>query len=163
MAEADKSSLDAEAQPFSSRVVSCEPMKESGSAGPGSIDEYLATVPAETRVVLERLRRTIRAAAPEAEEVISYKMPAFRQDGVLVYFAAFEDHCSFFPGSVVTQAQFAKELKPFAAGKGTVHFTPEHPLPASLVTRIVKARLAENKARAAAKAGRVSKRSRKPR
>jgi len=127
-------------------------MQPSGSAIPRSIDEYLAHVPADKRAVLQALRKTVRAAAPQAEEVISYRMPAFRHHGILVYFAAFEDHCSFFPGSVVTQRKFVAELRPFAAGKGTVHFTPEHPLPADLVERIVKARVVENEARERAKA-----------
>jgi uncharacterized protein YdhG (YjbR/CyaY superfamily) len=112
------------------------------------------------RKALQDLRTTIRAAAPEAVEVISYRMPAFRQNGALVFFAAFGDHCSFFPGSVATQRKFAAELKPFAAGKGTVHFTPGHPLPAALVTRIVKARVAENAARAKAKARRSASKRR---
>ncbi len=138
-------------------------MKTKGSAPPESIDAYLSKVPAPMRAALESLRKTIREAAPEADEVISYSMPAFRQNGILVYFAAFADHCSFFPGSVVTQRKFAAELKSFAAGKGTVRFTPEHPLPASLVTRIVKARVAENEARAAAKARPAPKKSKKSR
>ncbi len=121
------------------------------SAGAERVDAYLAKVPADQRAALQTLRDAIRAAAPEAEEVISYGMPAFRRYGVLVYYAAFRDHCSFFPGSVVTQRRFAKELKAFAAGKGTVHFTPERPLPAELVMRIVRARVAENEARTAAK------------
>ncbi len=100
---------------------------------------------------LVSLRKTIRAAAPDAEEVISYRMPAFRHHGNLLYYAAFKDHCSLFIGSVVTQRKFAAELKGFEAGKGTVHFTPEKPLPASLVTRIVKARVAENEARGRAR------------
>ncbi len=112
------------------------------------------------RAALETLRRTVLATAPDAEEVISYGMPAFRRDGILVYYAAFKDHCSLFIGSVVTQRRFAAELEPFAAGKGTVHFTPERPLPMALVTRIVKARLAENEARARAKRGAAPKRPR---
>lgn len=138
-------------------------MKNAAGGVPKSVDEYLARVPAEQRAALEALRRTIREAAPRAEEVISYRMPAFRQNGVLVYFAAFEGHCSFFPGSVVTQRKFAAELKPFAAGKGTIHFTPERPLPKELVKRLVKARVAENEARSRAKAQashRASKKSR---
>ncbi len=127
-------------------------MARRATAAPASVDAYLAKVPADQRAALEALRRTIRAAAPEADEVISYQIPAFRKDGILVYYAAFEDHCSFFPGSVVTQRKFAAELKPFAAGKGTIHFTPERPLPAGLVTRIVRARLAENERRAKRKA-----------
>ena len=89
----------------------------------------------------------MKAAAPDADEVISYQMPAFRQDGMLVYYAAFKDHCSFFVGSAQSRRRFSTELKPFEAGKGTVHFTPDRPLPADLVTRIVKARVAENATR----------------
>ncbi len=121
------------------------------SAGSKAVDAYLRKVPPRMRAVLQELRTTIRAAAPQAEEVISYQMPAFRHQGILVYYAAFTDHCSFFPASVVTARRFARELKPFAAGKGTVHLTPERPLPAALVTRIVRARVAENERRAAAK------------
>ncbi len=121
------------------------------SAAPKSVDEYLANVPAEMRAALQKLRKTIREAAPEAEEVISYQMPAFRHHGMLVYYAAFKDHCSFFPGSLSVRQEFAEELKPFAAGKGTVHFTPQRPLPTELVKRIVKARVAENEASAKAK------------
>ncbi len=121
-------------------------------AGRNAVEAYLAKVPPEMRAALERLRETIRKAAPSAQEIISYQMPAFRLQGNLCYYAAFRDHCSLFIGSVATQRKFAKELKPFAAGKGTVHFTPERPLPASLVTRIVRARVAENEARARARA-----------
>ncbi len=116
-------------------------------AGRRAVDAYLAKLPADMRVALQTLRDTIRAAAPDAQEAISYRIPAFRHHGVLVYYAAFRDHCSFFPGSVVTQRRFAAELAPFAAGKGTIHFTPAHPLPSGLVTRIVKARMAENESR----------------
>jgi uncharacterized protein YdhG (YjbR/CyaY superfamily) len=114
---------------------------------PPTVDAYLAEVPAPFRPALNRLRRTIMVAAPDAEETISYGMPAFRQNGMLVYYAAYRDHCSFFVGSVLVLRRFAKELKPFAAGKGTLHFTPDRPLPAALVRRLVKARLAENAAR----------------
>ncbi len=127
-------------------------MAKRPTAAPASVDAYLENVPPDQRAALEALRKAIRAAAPDADEVISYRIPAFRQNGILVYFAAFEDHCSFFPGSVVTQQKFAAELKPFAAGRGTIHFTPARPLPAGLVTRIVKARIAENEGRAKRKA-----------
>ena len=120
----------------------------SKSAGaPKTVDDYLASVPPRFRSALQRLRKTIKAAAPEADEIISYQMPAFRQNGTLVYYAAFKDHCSFFVGSLTVRKQFAAELKPFEGGKGTSRFTPEHPLPADLVTRIVKARVAENATR----------------
>jgi uncharacterized protein YdhG (YjbR/CyaY superfamily) len=112
-----------------------------------TVDEYLEHVPATFRTALRRLRKTIKAAAPDADEVISYRMPAFRQNGMLVYYAAFSDHCSLFVGSAQVRRQFSAELKPFEAGKGTVRFTPDRPLPADLVTRIVKARVAENAAR----------------
>ncbi len=138
-------------------------MTRPNPAGRDAVDAYLAKIPADMRAALQRLRETIQAAAPEADEVISYGMPAFRHHGVLVYYAAFRDHCSFFPGSVVTQRKFAAELKDFAAGKGTIHFTPAYPLPSGLVTRIVKARVAENESRERAKrrtAARPSQRGR---
>ena len=112
-----------------------------------SVDEYLESLPQDARAALNRLRKTIKAAAPEADEVISYGMPAFRQNGMLVYYAAFKDHYSLFGVSAKVRRQFSAELKPFETGKGTIHFTPERPLPTHLVTRIVKARVAENSSR----------------
>lgn len=114
---------------------------------PKTVDEYLAHVPPRFRIALQRLRKTIRSAAPDADEVISYKMPAFRQNGILVYCAAFKDHCSLFGVSAQVRRQFSVELKPFEQEKGTIHFTPDKPLPADLVTRIIKARVAENASR----------------
>lgn len=90
-----------------------------------SVEEYLESVPKDMRAALDKLRKTIKAAAPDAEEVISYQMPAFRQNGTLVYYAAFKDHCSFFPGSAQVRRQFSAELKPFEAGKGTL--STSHP------------------------------------
>jgi len=115
--------------------------------GPKTVDEYLASVPPKFRFALQRLRRTIKAAAPDAEEFISYGMPAYRQDGRLLYFAAYKDHGSVFGVSAQVRRQFSAELKPFATEKGTLHFTTDRPLPADLVTRIVKALVAENAAR----------------
>ncbi|TLZ43877.1 MAG: DUF1801 domain-containing protein [Methanobacteriota archaeon] len=117
------------------------------AVAPKTIDEYLERVPPGFRTLLQRLRKTIRAAAPDAEEVISYRMPAFRQNGMLVYFAAFKDHCSLFGVSNQVRRKFSVELKPFQAGKGTFQFTPDKPLPADLVTKIVKMRVAENAVR----------------
>ncbi|MCI4372424.1 MAG: DUF1801 domain-containing protein [Thermoplasmata archaeon] len=111
------------------------------------MDDYLTKVPPQFRMILQRLRKSIRAAAPDAEEVISYRMPAFRQNGMLVYYGAYSDHCSLFVGSYRVRSRFSAELKPFVAGKGTVHFTPDHPLPEGLVRRIVRARVVENAAR----------------
>jgi uncharacterized protein YdhG (YjbR/CyaY superfamily) len=122
-------------------------MQPPRTTAPTTVDEYLARVPPKFRKLLQQLRTTIKAAAPDAQEYISYQMPAFRQNGYLVYYAAFKDHCSLFVGSTNVRRTLAAELKPFDAGKGTLHFTPDKPLPASLVRRIVKARLAENAAR----------------
>jgi uncharacterized protein YdhG (YjbR/CyaY superfamily) len=96
------------------------------------------------RVALQRLRATIRAAAPDAEEVVSYRIPAFRQNGILVWYAAFEGHCSLFVGSTTHLPDLSREMEPFQVGKGTLQFTPGRPIPAALVTRIVRARLQHN-------------------
>jgi len=120
------------------------------AAKPKTVDEYLAAVSDEgQRAALEKLRRTIRAAAPEAEECISYSLAAFRQDGPLVAFGAARSHCAFFPmnGSMVEKLK--DELKGYETSKGTIRFQPGKPLPAALVRRMVKARLAENAAKAA--------------
>jgi len=114
-----------------------------------SHDAYLATLPADQRAALERLRSDIRAAAPDAREVFSYGIPAFRSGSgpgkgkVLVGYAAMKAHCGFyvFEGDLV--GRFADRLKGFSTAKGTIRFTPEHPLPAPLVAEIVAARLAE--------------------
>ena len=110
------------------------------------VDSYLAAVPPEARAALERLRKIIRAAAPQATEAISYGMPAYKYHGALVYFAAFKNHCSFFPGTS-SLAAYRHELERYETSKGTIHFTPDHPLPAALVRRIVRARVKENEAR----------------
>jgi len=121
-------------------------MEPQRATAPKTVDEYMARVPPKLRTSLQRLRKAIKAAAPDADEVISYKMPAFRQNGMLVYYAAFKDHCSLFVASDRVRRQFSSELKPFETGKGTLRFTPDRPLPANLVTRIVKVRVAENAA-----------------
>ncbi len=95
-------------------------------------------------MALEKLRQTIRAAAPEAEEVISYKMPAFRYRGRLVYFAAFKDHYSLFPASSSLLPKMKDELKPYKTSVGTLQFAYDQPLPVALVRKIVKARVKEN-------------------
>ena len=108
------------------------------------IDEYLKNIPEKFRKILEELLQTIRKAAPEAEEVISWQMPAFKQKGILVGFAAFKDHCSFFPYNSKTIELFKDDLKDFSTSKGTIRFTIEKPLPVSLVKKIVKYRIVEN-------------------
>jgi len=114
---------------------------------PSSVEEYLAALPAHKRTALEKLRKTIKAAAPEAAETISYQMPAFKDHGrILVYYAAFKDHYSLFPASESVMEALGDELKPYFAGKGTIRFDADKPLPAALVRKIVKARIEENAA-----------------
>ena len=116
-------------------------------AGSPSVDDYLAALPEAPRAALEKLRKTIRAAAPEATETISYQMPAFRDQGrFLVSYAAFKDHCSFFPASNAVMEALGDDLKPYFSGKGTLRFTADKPIPAALVKKIVKTRLEENEA-----------------
>ena len=124
----------------STKKSTTKPAARKGSAK--TIDEYLASVTPEQRVALERLRKVIRAAATDAEECISYQIPAFRVGGkVMVWFAATKNHCSFFPGGIV--AAFKDELEDYEVSKGTIRFQPDHPLPAALVRKIVKARIAQ--------------------
>ena len=116
-------------------------------AGPASVEDYLAALPEDQRAALEKLRKTIKAAAPEATETISYQMPAFKNQGrFLVSYAAFKDHCSFFPASNAVMEALGEQLKPYFSGKGTLRFTTDKPLPAALVKKIVKARIEENAA-----------------
>lgn len=111
-----------------------------------TIDDYLARLSPDKRAALEKLRRAILAAAPRAEECISYQLPAFRLDGrMLVWFGAGANHCAFYPGSVVEE--FTRELEGYKTSKGTVRFQPESPLPATLVRKLVKARIARNAVR----------------
>ena len=116
---------------------------ESNKAGFNSIDEYIATFPVETQKILEELRATIKAAAPDAGEKISYQMPTFAQKGNLVHFAAYKNHIGFYPTSSGTQA-FKQELSIYEGAKGSVKFPIEKPLPLELISKIVKFRVAEN-------------------
>ena len=109
-----------------------------------TIDEYLRAVPRAHRTALERLRKIIRAAAPGAEECISYQLPAFRLDGFVVAFGSAEKHCSFYPGGIASRPEFARSLVGFSTSKGTIRFQPGKPLPAALIRKIVKLRISEN-------------------
>ena len=115
---------------------------------PQTIDEYLAALSKDKRAALQKLRRTIRAAAPQAEECISYGLAAFRQNGMLVGFGATANHCAFYLMSSSTVAAHQAELEGYDTSKGTVRFSPDKPLPAALVRKLVKARIAENRPRA---------------
>lgn len=108
---------------------------------PKNVNAYLARLSRDKRAALQRLRRTIRAVIPRAEECISYGLPAVRLDGrIVVWFGAGANHCAFYPGAVVQQ--FRRELAPYRTSKGTVRFQPDKPLPVALVRRLIKARLA---------------------
>src|SRR5688572_19032038 len=118
--------------------------------GPATVDEYMAELPEKERTVLSNLRKTIKATAPKADEVIGYGMPGYKYHGMLVYFAAFKNHCSFFPGTSMLEA-FGKEVEPFKTSKGTLQFTVDKPIPATLVKKIVKERMRQNELNALAK------------
>jgi uncharacterized protein YdhG (YjbR/CyaY superfamily) len=112
-----------------------------------SVDAYLAALPEEVRATLEKIREAIVVAAPNATETMAYGMPGFAHAGhPLVYFAAFKKHCSFFPASYQVMEMFAADLQRFDVDKGTIRFPIGKPLPATLVKRIVKARVKENEA-----------------
>jgi uncharacterized protein YdhG (YjbR/CyaY superfamily) len=116
---------------------------------PATIDEYIASCPDEVQPVLERIRRTAQRAAPRAEERISYRMPALFLDGVLIYFAAFKKHIGVYPP--VRDKALRPRLQKYAGPKGNLQFPLSEPIPYGLITRIVKARLKENRARKSTK------------
>jgi uncharacterized protein YdhG (YjbR/CyaY superfamily) len=114
------------------------------SGAPRNVDEYLANVPEPARSTLKKIRAAIRSAVPPgATETISYRIPAFKYKGVLVWFAAFSEHCSLFPTASLIET-FKNELKGFKTSKGTIQFPTDKPLPAALVKKLVKARVAQN-------------------
>ena len=113
-------------------------------AEPTTVDEYLAELPEGPRAALEKLRQTVKAAAPEATETIAYNMPAFRLQGrFLVSYAAYKNHCSLYPWSQAMIDELGEQLAPYVSGKGTLRFRAEQPIPAALVKRIIEIRLDE--------------------
>jgi uncharacterized protein YdhG (YjbR/CyaY superfamily) len=108
-----------------------------------TIEDYIAQYPGDVQRILKKLRQTIREAAPEAQEVISYRIPTFRLNGNLVYFGAFKDHIGFFPTSSARE-NFDKELSKYEGGRGTIKFPLDEPIPYDLVRKIVKFRVKEN-------------------
>lgn len=119
-------------------------------AGPTSVEDYLAALSDERRAGVEELRRTINAAAPEATETIAYGMPALRSHGgqFLVSYAAYKKHYSLFPASEAVVEALGPKLTPYLAGKGTIQFPADRPIPTAVVTKILKVRWAENRAHA---------------
>jgi uncharacterized protein YdhG (YjbR/CyaY superfamily) len=128
------------------RKITSDAKPAKKSAGAETIDDYLAAVPEEVRAALERLRKTIKAAAPRATEVISYQIPAYKHHGLLVGFAASKDHCTFHIMSTEVTRAHGAELKGYKLGKASIRFAADKPLPAALVTKLVKARIVENEA-----------------
>jgi uncharacterized protein YdhG (YjbR/CyaY superfamily) len=123
---------------------------------PKDIDSYIATFPKQVQALLTKVRRTIRTAAPKATEVISYRIPAFKQQGMLVYFAGFKNHIGLFPpvrGDTVLEKAAAK----YAGPKGNLKFAYDEPLPLALVARIVRHKIRQDRAKAAAKKPRKKK------
>src|SRR6266487_1039561 len=113
---------------------------------PKTHEDYLAAVTEDKRAALQKLRKAIKAAAPKAEECISYQVPAFRLNGkFLVAYGAAANHCAFYPGSVITHLK--NDLKNYDASKGTIRFPADKPLPATLVRKFVKLRMAEKRRR----------------
>jgi len=114
-----------------------------GSGAPKNVDEYLARVPEAARSTLNKIRAAIRSAAPaKATETISYGIPAFKYKGVLVWYAAFAKHCSLFPTAAVIE-EFKSELTGYTLSKGTIQFPTDKPMPAALLKKLVKARVAQ--------------------
>jgi len=118
---------------------------------PQNIDEYIAGFPHDVQEILEKIRMTIRKAAPDAEETIKYQMPTFTLKGNLVYFAAFKKHIGFYPPTSTGSAKFKKELSVYEGAKGSLKFPLDKPIPFGLISRIVKLRVKENLERAEAR------------
>jgi uncharacterized protein YdhG (YjbR/CyaY superfamily) len=121
-----------------------------GRVAPKSIDEYITLFSPEVQATLEQIRSTIRNAAPDAKETISYQIPAFTLNGALVYFAAFKNHIGLYP-PVRGNAKLGKAISPYAGEKGNLRFPLDHPIPYGLIERIVKHRVKQNSAKAAAR------------
>ena len=125
---------------------------------PQTIDEYLAPLSNENRAALEKLRRAIKSAAPKAEECISYQLPSFRLGGrLLVSFGAWARHCAFYPGAHPVEAH-KDDLKAYDTSKGSIRFQADCPLPATLVRKLVKTRIAEHAAKPPVAAGGAARR-----
>jgi uncharacterized protein YdhG (YjbR/CyaY superfamily) len=132
---------------FALNMANCNMNKIAKNITTNDIDKYLANIPKQARITLEKLRKIIRAAAPKAEEKIGWGMPMFKYQGNLVGFAAFKNHYSLFPMSLQLMDEMKNELKKYDTTKGSIHFPLDKPLPVALVKKIVKERIKENEAR----------------
>ncbi len=145
-------------EPFMNRQLSkafAIPGMPARAAAPTSVDQYIAAFSPDVQAILRKIRATIAAAAPDAKERISYRMPAFAQDGILVYFAAFKTHIGVYP-PVSGDSRLERALSPYAGPKGNLKFPLSRPIPYSLIRRIVTLRVRQNLARAAARKTRRS-------
>jgi uncharacterized protein YdhG (YjbR/CyaY superfamily) len=124
-------------------------MTKSPSAVPKTVDAYIASFPLEVQAILRRVRQVVRKAAPDAEEIISYRMPALRQGGVLIYYAAFKNHLGLYP-PVRGDARLEKAIAAYAGEKGNLRFPFDQPIPYALIGRITALRLKQTRARATA-------------
>jgi uncharacterized protein YdhG (YjbR/CyaY superfamily) len=131
------------------------------AGAPATIDEYIAAAPAAVRPILREIRRIARAAAPEAEELISYRMPAFRLGGILIYFAAFKHHIGMFP-PVTGDAKLERALELYLGPKRNLKFPLDRPIPYALIKRIVLLRVRQELSRAAAKGSKRPRAGRAP-
>ena len=123
------------------RAAKAKPSSKSRSAAPKTVDQYFVTVPQPARDALQQIREAIRSVVPpEAIEIISYKIPAFKHKKVLVWYAAFANHCSLFPTASVIEA-FKDDLKGLSTTKGMLHFPLDKPMPVALIKRMVRARV----------------------
>jgi uncharacterized protein YdhG (YjbR/CyaY superfamily) len=127
-------------------------MMTTNRSAPKDIDEYIAGFPEDVQAILVKVRMTIREAAPDAEEAISYQMPTFKLQGNLVHFAGYKNHIGFYPAPHGIE-QFKNELSGYKGGKGSVQFPLDRPIPYDLIREIVAFRVKENLEKAAAKAG----------
>lgn len=125
---------------------------KNAKATPATIDDYIAGFPKDVQTILRAMRRTVRKAAPRAEESISYRIPTFKLEGPLVYFAAFKSHIGMYPMTGATRKKFEQELSKYEGGKGTVRFPLDRPIPHGLIGRIVKFKAKENAEKAKGKA-----------
>lgn len=127
-----------------------------------SVEEYLNLFPEDQRKELEKIRKAVKDAAPKAEELISYGMPGYKLNGVLVYFGGFKNHCSFFPAGNSVIQKFKNELKHYKTSKGTIQFPLNEPIPISLIKKIVRERAKENESRQMEKAAKNKTSKKKP-